>query len=1790
MEYLRLHRNVNLSDLSHTSVSRRSSLPWRCGVVAGNVESLIQKLKARRSTPAKAHSQTSIVFVFTGQGAQWARMGHDLLQGDNEFSRSVHRAEGILEELGASWSLTIELSKEVDETRLNDSKFGQISSTAIQLALVDMLNSWGIKPVAVVGHSSGEIAAAYAAGAITHATAIRIAYYRGFVTDEAKRRTTKSGAMLAVGLSEEDAQSHIEKLGLPDLVIACVNSPSSTTLSGTSSSIVAVKSILDQDGVFARQLKVDVAYHSAHMQTVADDYSARLQGIESGATSPAIRFFSSVTGVEKKSGFGAEYWVDNLISQVHFSGALQLLCHSIGRQMHLTVVEIGPHNALAGPIRQCLASMHIESLSFDYTPTLIRGNTGITSLLEAEAALFEAGGKLDTDRVASIGICGPIPNVIGDLPPYHWDRRKTYWREPRLSKAHRKRRYPYHDLLGLRVLTSPDDEPSWRMILSLDRLPWLQDHMVDKVIVFPGTGYIAMAIEALRQVHSNAGSSVVVKGYRLTNVSFVKMLALPDDSSNREVILNMQRLSPEDYHFRIYSVSDQEKWQEHCQGQISAEIETATDGVNHNHETEAVQRADLSSFALANEECVNYDGVASIYEKMRSAGNDYGLTFARMVEFRTGNQRALAIHTIPNIEATMPAQFIQPHLIHPTIFDSVLHTAIPLFQEHCGRDSVIPVRLDDVYVSADITDRPGDEIQAVCALQNMTARSVTTDIIAFQRTSSGDLKKVLSVVGGEMRAIGTSKPSPLAHNSDAAFKLQWGYDISSITTDTLTANLPMAQSAEDKMSLAERLTILQSACTRYFQWSMRDINEQQLTVCDDHRARFFSWLTEFCNFESRQSLLNKSSSSKELLARQLDQLGVEGELVKRIGANLTAILIGETDPVALFAEDNLIHRMDEGELAGICNEQQARYVKHLAFQSPGLKILELGTTSGESTLALFNLLSPNGERFLSEYVLLDRSPQILEAARSKLPRWEQMITFKELRTDRGLSEQGFPGNYFDIILANHALHTASKPGELLNGIHKLLKPDGKLAFIGPLEKTPYHQMMFGLIHGGWDVHAACDCGSLSNIDSDLEDRRKPDSSSHLEELLHSTSFSGLDLIAHSVPESEHCSALIVSTALYQSTTNRHYSTRAKIIHAFLKSHMGSQFCEDLSRKLVSKGFEVSHCGWLNHKIDTSSSYILIDSTSNLLLANASPDQFAFIKLLMRDCSKVYWLTITEDLSTIAPDLGIVRGFARSIRNEFNHLKFFTIDVQDRIDHHESRATEDIIRLVLGLEKKLCEGLPTELEYMYRDGKFHIQRFVADSKLNKAIVKDPEDPGGEVRLFHQAKRRLKLHLNDPGLLSSISFVDNESTLKPLDAGEVEIQVYAHGVNFKDVIIALGQMNPSQAMVGEGAGVVTKVGSNFATEYCVGDRVALLFGTPYASRSRTHGHLVHKIADALSFTDAASIPLAYATAYHGLVDTANLSKGQSVLIHAASGGLGQAAISIAQYIGATIFATVGSKEKQQFLMDKYGIPQDHIFSSRNTEFKSGILQLTGGEGADVALNSLSGKLLQCTLECVARFGTFVEVGKSDIYKRTGMSLDSGPFDKSIKFASVDMALLARWRPSHAQRLLQRIFSHVERGEFMPLPVTTMPISKVEEAFRLLQARKHMGKVVLRSDADSQVKVSTRQPLRLHPNATYVVIGGLGSLGKHVCRHLQANGARHVVLITKRQLDQVTRSARETELSVFGACVRIVSCDITEAHQVSNVARDLEVSFPPVKGIIHGAMVLRVSHSSQQFMPES
>ena len=1609
-------RCTSFTDLAYTLNVRRSKLPWRCSVVASNLQELERALGDSKLRPVKSAKGVGMAFIFTGQGAQWFAMGRELLATSRVFASSVALCDQVMKGLGCYWDLVEELSRDKETTRLGDSRFSQPCTTAVQIALVDLLESYSIRPETVCGHSSGEIAAAYAAGALSKEAAMQASYNRGVWSSVAKELNTKSGTMLAVGEGEEAIKERIQGIakGTGKVTVACVNSPESTTISGDLAAIEALQAILDKASVFNRRLQVDSAYHSHHMEVVAQSYLSSLDNMTHSMARKDVAFYSSVTGTRKLSDFGPSYWVSNLVSQVKFSAASRLVAEHLsvaGSAANNVLVEVGPHSALAGPLRQSLSDFKVSGGSFKYTyiPCLVRNESAVSTILALAGKAFEVGCPVQLDAVMRGNASSSSHyQVVSNLPTYAWDH-STYWHESRLSKGHRLRPFPNHDLVGLFDVHSSPNEPRWRYHVSLQTLPWLRDHVVEGFVIFPGVGYLTMVTEAMKQLFQLRKTPGHVKCINFRDVAIAKPVVVPSDGASakgdREVELQLT-LSPARQHagspweyFRVLSYDSQnDSWIEHCTGLTSSESDTreaqslfddvkgtrVDDGLGH---LTMAAAAEMLADIQANSP-IQVDP-AKVYDELAASGNNYGPSFQGLKEIHVGKCCGLARIVVDDVAQLMPGHYMQPHTIHPTAFDAMIQLEAVVFRRECTNAPLMPVMLGEMSISADMDVTPGVEILVALYLFPESRRSASGNFCAYQKQSDGTFRPVLTGSAIRPQIIGEVN-SDNSLKQKTSYRLECKPDVDYITQDDFMNHvsrhnlLDVGYGTLSKLIAEEQLRLNDQVATIFIRRVVDRVREENIsTACTPHLSKLLSWMVEWNQSEAEQFLAGVTPEDEAQLIEQASSDNIVGLTLGRFGPRLFDLLTGKADSLELLIQDNLLGRLySEATLFNCHYVQAAEYLQTIVHKKSKMKILEIGAGTGSATMPLMESIERNGRLLLDEYTYTDISSGFFERARNTFSKWAGQINFKTLDISRDPLTQGYTAHTFDLIVASIVLHATPLMDVTMTNVRKLLKPGGRLILIELTQLAAAQNVIFGTLEGWWMSEDGRKNGPLL-------------SGPEWDSVLKRHGFSGTDLaIPAHIGRSSAISSMIVTKAVDTLDINDSQDIRGPGPMMEMKasvrlghSHSSQAAFGDAIRFCLGKnGVTCSQQTWgpTNAATDADELLIVIDSAEHPLLLGSTQEAFEQTKQLLLRGKNVLWVSFQYlPLSAETAALkNMVNGMARVVRRENPGLRLITVDVQDQIQLSGSgnespelkRIVQTLTEIAMSSFWPVSETIRAEeLEYTIRNGKVTIPRVIPDDRFASYIDSQNQDQDQGATSMVECKyldinRPLMFDVQVPGLLNTIRFVDNNMMAEPLGPDQIEVQTYAHGVNFKDVFIALGQMQAGTEMTGEAAGVVTAVGSNVQSSWKTGDRVLGLMVAPFGNLVRINSTGLVAIPDSITFADAASIAIVYYTAWYCLTHVARLEKGQTVLIHAASGGVGQAAIQIAKLIGAEIFATVGSAPKRKLIQDQYGIPESHIFSSHSRHFKKGIMRSTQGKGVDVVLNSLSGELLMNSWDCV------------------------------------------------------------------------------------------------------------------------------------------------------------------------------------------------------------------------------
>lgn len=490
------------------------------------------------------------------------------------------------------------------------------------------------------------------------------------------------------------------------------------------------------------------------------------------------------------------------------------------------------------------------------------------------------------------------------------------------------------------------------------------------------------------------------------------------------------------------------------------------------------------------------------------------------------------------------------------------------------------------------------------------------------------------------------------------------------------------------------------------------------------------------------------------------------------------------------------------------------------------------------------------------------------------------------------------------------------------------------------------------------------------------------------------------------------------------------------------------------------------------EIDASEKLCLfLSELDKPLLSNLSESDFIALQKTLTTVQGVLWIVRGAYAESVNPDANMVAGLSRSIRSE-TLLKFATLDLDSKSplsDELTVKAILDVFKAAFGSKAETnCE-----LEFMERQGSFFTPRIINDAEMNEYVHKHTNASVLEATPFSQPERPLKMVIGTPGALDSLHFIDDQTLEATLADDEIEVEVKAIGMNSRDIMAATNQLETDGFGV-EYSGIITQIG-NRVTNLAIGDRVAgvTVARGVYSTYTRTKAAFALKISDGLSFEAAASIPVAYCTAYYGLVDLGRLGSDESVLIHGAADPAGLAAIALAQMVGAEVFAAVGSIEEKEFVASTYGLPGDHIFSSRSASFGPVIRQATGKRGVDVVVNSIATDTdtLRELWDSLSSFGRFIVVGKRDASAR----LETNRFDNNTSFISVDLMSVAAERPKVMERVVSNVSGLLQSEQIKPAAqITVFPISDVETAFKVLQSGTTQGKLVVAPQAGDEVKV--------------------------------------------------------------------------------------------------------------------
>ena len=967
---------------------------------------------------------------------------------------------------------------------MTSAALGQPLCTAMQIALVHLLASWNIEPIVVGGHSSGEIAAAYTCGSLTFKDALTVAYFRGYLANTIyKKAPGLKGAMLAVGLSEAETLAHIAGIAhdVGRVVVACINSESSVTVSGDQAAIDKLQESLESKGVFNRKLQIDTAYHSQHMEIIAEDYHALISGIRPKKGDKDVGFISSVVGrLMDGMELDAKYWVRNMVSQVRFSEALTRLCVLVESDSEDqnkirsgyavdTIVEIGPHSALSGPIKQTLKTRQFQNSNIRYASSLTRGANACKALLNLAGFLFADGFPVNITALNFPSGEGG-KRVLVDLPSYAWDHSAKFWHESRLSAAYRLRKYPRHHLLGVPAPDSNNLEPRWRNYIRASEIPWVRGHIVQSKMVYPAAGFIAMALEASQQQIQERDGTKRISGYSFRDISISKALIIPDTAEGVETVFCLRpyassaRSSSATWNeFRVFSYLEDEGWSENCRGLVSVEFPTQVNNIERDREIKHKEVFYKERFFGAPNICHITIDPRDVYNTLEAIGIVYHDCFKGIKRISIGPRQCLSIIQIPDTKATMPHLFEYRHIIHPATLDACFQTIIPAYMPAAvPSETIVPRFIEKLYISNDISTEPGAELQALSSATSSGLPHYKVDVLVADARSL-DRSPVIIVSGlTAATLVGTSSDLTLDKDlGSVCHQVKWLQDTdfldSAGVAGLCTAKLPCE-------SAAEKLKSFSASVDQIILEALNCLSDED--SMSQHHKLLYGWMKRHAKAHTTMSPLPGHN-----FREQSESYGAVGVMLHRIGDQLSAIIKGEVEPLSVMLEDNLLYQVYVDDSFYRCSVQVAEIVSLLAHKWPDMKVLEIGAGTASATIPVLKALGSHepgsGNSRFSRYDFTDISSGFFEKAEELLKPWGDRIRLKKLDIEIDPVTQGFEEGSYDLIIAANVLHATRTIDNTMTNVRRLLSPGGMLILVEITSYTPYMNVIFGTLPGWW---------------------------------------------------------------------------------------------------------------------------------------------------------------------------------------------------------------------------------------------------------------------------------------------------------------------------------------------------------------------------------------------------------------------------------------------------------------------------------------------------------------------------------------------------------------------------------------------------------------------------------------------------------------------------------------------------------------------------------------------------
>ncbi|SIT31348.1 type I polyketide synthase [Achromobacter sp. MFA1 R4] len=1701
---------------------------------------------------ALAHARGP-VFVYSGNGSQWANMGRRLLA-DPVFATAIDDVDAQFAQY-ADFSLRAELAGENGDHRYQRTEFAQPALFALQVGITRMLAQRGVVPVAVIGHSVGEVAAAWACGALTLPDAVRVIFQRSRLQGQTKGL----GRMTAVGISGEQALALIAEHGLAQHVcVAGFNSSRGATVAGAPDALAVLEAALAEQSVFYRRLDLDYAFHSPAMDAIEAGIRESLADIRPRTSD--VPFYSTVTGTPLDgAALDAAYWWRNVREAVRFEQSANQLAAD-GNNIY---VEIGPHPVLRSYLNDTLKTADMPG---SVLSTATRGADDPEKIWGAAGQVIVAGGQLD---MASL-FPWAAPPV--DLPTYPWQRER-HWHPTTPESLGLLTRRLVHPLLGYAM---HQHEHTWENQLDTQSHPSLADHVVGDAVVFPATGFAEVALAAA--LRWQGGSADCAEFEELEIHSPLLLGAAPSK------VLRMQ-LDNSDGRFRINAkdIGSTEPWVRHASGRLLREPRLA--------------RLTQPALTLPTRPP---DFTRDTHNALTCAvGLDYGPAFQAVKHGWMESETSVL--AVLEADACLDAELDATHL-HPALLDCAFQLIIQLLKNDAamgqgiayvpskigrlslrakaGQPTAARVRLErraphSLTATFELYNAQGEQIAAVeqARFRSIRLRKAAADHLSFLDTVAvprphapfganpidhGALRTALSKAIDQCRTGGAharyaEEVDPLLESLCDSFALD---ALRALAPDG--RQIPQALLADMGRHTPGAAPLLQYLVDRLSAAGHADAQASGIAVSADPDVD--SGATDIWN-----TLLREYPDYAQIV-----------HAVGRIGLHLPALLRGEasveeicpraTSPATITRS---LLGTASGQTLGIALRNVLEAAQAARLPGQRLAVMEIGQAT-----PLFNFSCCDALDFdVADYTYASTDADALDHVAA-----QQAERYPHARTESITENGAAPVARHDLVIFHCDFNTLDAARNALRHARGSLRDGGLLLFCGA-HPAAWADFVFGARAQWWQ---------RGEHGEQLSTQQPADF--WQEEL------QGLGLQCAEVldfAQAPATGAYVLTARLNADACAEPAAIAAEPARWLILGDKNPEHGLNLAHSLKDALAAAGHKVRLEANVapqaldallagDASGPVQHIVHLDGLAWADAheTPDELlakqtrrcAVAAAAIQACERTQvpatlWL-ITADAAQYlrqppqaagmhALNDASLWGYGRTLANEASNFRIRMVD------------------LPLAMAGQMADALTRELTTPDNEDEILLaaggERYAPRMRISpRPAIAQPSE-GQAVRLGFEF----------PGQLRNLRW---ESCAAPAPVNdELEVRIEATGLNFRDVMYALGLLSDEAIENGfagptlglEFSGTVTRVGPD-AGGYQVGDAVVGFGPASFGDRVLTRPNAISHIPDGFSFEAAATIPSTFFTVYYALHHLARLEEGEKILIHGAAGGVGIAAIQFAQWLGAEIYATAGSDEKRD-LLRLLGV--QHIYDSRSLSYADEILADTGGRGVDVVLNSLAGEAINRNLRVLKPFGRFLELGKRDFYENTRIGLR--PFRNNISYFGIDADQLMNERPDLTQRLFGQMMDLFRQGALHPLPYAVFDANDIVDAFRYMQQARQIGKIVVTyRNGISGVHhphARTAPGLALPAEATYLVTGGLGGFGLRTAQWLADRGARNLILISRSGPATESAQAAISAFEARGVRLHAAACDVTDRAALARLLQETAQTLPPLKGVVHAAVVI-------------